>query len=209
MKKVILVTLMLFFLNQKVNANQQMEYRCLVDYTQLVMNAQAYYIQNKSYKTAFDFNELGIRISSDNDPYYPERFFHLDESLVRDYKITINGTLLTLKSNDKTLISADLNNLGENIKISAQIQSYTPSDLFVDFYFYNPETMKNEINLQINFGDQKIVNEFVSRSWGFKGTYDYYLDCQDEIEKTTFKEYQQHWISLYEAISKKKAEYTN
>lgn len=68
--------------------------------------------------------------------------------------------------------------------------------------------MKNEINFQIYFDDRKIDNELVARHWGFKGTYDYYLDCQDEIGKTTFKEYQQHWISLYEAISNKKAEYT-
>lgn len=202
MKKVILATLVLFFLNQKVNANQPMEYRCLVDYTQDVMNEQAYYIQKSSYETALDFSELGIRVSSNNDPYYPERFFHLDESLVRDYKVIISGTQLTLKSNNKILISADLNNLGKDIKISAQIQSYTSSYLMVVFDFYNPTTMKNKYSWVVYFDDRDITNEFVSRTVGS-------LDCQDEIEKTTFKEYQQHWISLYEAISKKKAEYTN
>jgi len=199
MKKVILI---LFFLHQNVNATQLMEYRCLVDYTQEIMNEQAYYIQKSSYETALNFNELGIRISSNNDPYYPERFFHLDESLVRNYEITIKKMQLTLKSNNKILISDNLNNLDKNIQISAQIQSYTPSYLMVSFDFYNPTTMKNKYNWFVHFDDRDITNEFVSRAVGP-------LDCQNEIEKTTFKEYQQHWISLYEAISKQKAKYTD
>ena len=208
MKKLILSILLLFFLTQHSYASQKLEYQCVIDYTQDIMNEQAYYIQRKSRETPYDFNELGISIASNNDPIYDERFFRLSESLIRDYKLTIDGSKLTLKSNEKTLINTDLNNLGEKIKISARIQSYEPKYLFVDFYFYNPDTMKNKINLQINFDDRELTNEFVARSWSFTNTYDYYLDCQDKIPKTTFKKYQQHWISLYEAISKQKSKYT-
>ncbi|MCG7497706.1 hypothetical protein MHO82_12615 [Vibrio sp. Of7-15] len=208
MKNIILSTLVTLSVIQSVNASQLLEYGCVIDYTQEIMHEQAKYIQRKNYTTPFDFNELGIEVASNQDPYYQEGFFYINESLIRDYNVAINGTRLTLKSNNKTLINTDLTNLERKVKVSSSIQSYTPSYLFVDFYFYNPDTMKNEINLQIYFDDRKIDNELVARHWGFKGTYDYYLDCQDEIGKTTFKEYQQHWISLYEAISKKEAEYT-
>lgn len=209
MKKIILSIMSLFFLSQNSYASQTIEYHCVVDYTQGIMNEQAYYMQRKSYETSYDFYELGIRVASNNDPYYPERFFHLDESLVRDYKLTIDGAILTFKSNDKILINANLNDLDKHIQISTRIQFYTPSYLMVVFYFYNPETMKDKMAWTIYFDDREIIDELVTRNWGkAEDSNGYFLDCRNEIKKTTFKEYQQYWISLYEAISKQKAEYT-
>ena len=135
MKKIKLSIFLLFFLSQHAYASQKLEYHCVIDYTQDIMNEQAYYIQRKSRETPYDFNELGIRISSNNDPYYPERFFHLDESLIRDYKLMIDGSILTLKSNEKTLITTDLNNIDKHIQISAELTSYSPSYLMASFFF--------------------------------------------------------------------------
>ena len=66
--------------------------------------------------------------------------------------------------------------------------------------------MKQKKVLTVYFDDSEIIDKFVARTWA--PVKDNYLDCRNKIPKTTFKKYQQHWISLYEAISKQKAKYT-
>lgn len=77
MKNIILSTLVTLSLIQSVNASQLLEYRCVIDYTQEIMHEQAKYIQRETYTTPFDFNELGIEVASNKDPYYQEGFFIL------------------------------------------------------------------------------------------------------------------------------------
>ncbi|XDF78108.1 hypothetical protein AAFX60_002610 [Aliivibrio fischeri] len=212
MKNIFLSALVALGVIQNANANQLIGYRCLIDYTQDIIVEQTNYMKYENYETNLDFNELGIRIASNlpSHPWGPEPIFILDESLIRDYNITINGSLLTLQSNNKTLVSTDLGNIDKNIKINTTLKSYSPSNLSLDFEFYNLNVMKEALFFSVSFSRGEQLDELKSVSRTLELTVDgHYLNCQNEIEKMTFKEYQQHWISLYEAISKKKAEYTN
>lgn len=204
MKNIMII--FLSFLSLQAYATEVLELNCSIDYAQEVVHTQAAYIEEPLFVTELDFDELGITVAPKNHPYYSERYLILNESLVRNYKMKLNGSIFTLTSNDKVLIDHDLNQPNKDLQISSDIRMYTKSNLIMGFSFFNPNTMKGEITGYINFNDRKLTNDFVTRRFTFSGTN--YLDCQDKIEITTFKEYQQHWISLYEVISKQKAEYT-
>ncbi|MCG7497704.1 hypothetical protein MHO82_12605 [Vibrio sp. Of7-15] len=211
MKNIVFSTLVALSSVQHVNASQLLEYHCIIDYTQDIIVEQTNYMKYENYETGLDLNELGIRIASNlpSHPWGPDPVFILDESLIRDYKVSINGSLLTFKSNNKTLVSADLNNIDENINIATDLNSYSSSRLSLSFEFYNSNIMKEALFFSVLFSRDEKSDELTSVSRTLELTVDgHYLNCQDEVGKTTFKEYQQHWISFYEAISKKKAEYT-
>ncbi|MCG7497316.1 hypothetical protein MHO82_10595 [Vibrio sp. Of7-15] len=106
------------------------------------------------------------------------------------------------------MVDVDLKKIPTDIKVKSNIQSYTDFYLLVDFTFYNPSTMSRGYTWQVNFGDTEINREYVDRSLGFEGTYNYF-DCKNEIEETTFKEYQKYWVNLVEIINNNEVNYTN
>ncbi|MEL6116374.1 hypothetical protein P0Y67_14240 [Photobacterium sp. SP02] len=199
--------LLMLLWSLKTYADNSFSFDCQIDYTQEIVSEQAQYIRISSYQTKYDFQELGITVAPKNHPEYPENYLIINEPLIRNYHIEVDGDNLILKSNDKVLINTSVKKPSEGIVINASIQEFSESYVLIDFSFYNPSTMLRQHDWQIMFDnyDKVINNDNVTRTLSFKN-YNRGYDCEDNLEETNFKAYQKYWGTLLEAILQKKVE---
>ncbi|WP_027250864.1 hypothetical protein [Photobacterium halotolerans] len=192
-----------------VYAKKEFSFDCQIDYTQDIVSEQGQYIRLSPYQTKFDFKELGITVAPKNHPEYPENYLIINEPLIRNYHIEVEGDNFILKSNDKVLINTSIKKPSEGIVINAIIQEFSESYVLIDFLFYNPETMLRQHDWQIIFADvdNGINNDNVMRAMDFEHSYGGY-ECLNDLEETNFEDYQKYWGTLLEAILQKKIEIT-
>ncbi|MDO6709063.1 hypothetical protein [Photobacterium sp. 1_MG-2023] len=196
-------------LSPYVYAEKRFSFDCQIDYTQDIVSEQGQYIRLAPYQTNYDFQELGITVAPKNHPEYPENYLIINEPLVRNYHIEVEGDNFILKSNDKVLINTSLKKSSEGIVINASIQEFSEYYVLIDFSFYNPNSMLRQHDWQIIFADvdNGINNDNVMRAMDFEHSYGGY-ECLNDLEETNFEAYQKYWGTLLEAILQKKVEIT-
>ncbi|MEI8593817.1 hypothetical protein [Photobacterium sp. Hal280] len=173
------------------------------------MSEQGQYIRLAPYQTNYDFQELGITVAPKNHPEYPENYLIINEPLVRNYHVEVEGDNFILKSNDKVLINTSLKKPSEGIVINAIVQHFSESYVLINFSFYNPDSMLRQLDWEIIFDnyDDKINTNNVTRGMDFEHSYSIYK-CMNDLEETNFEAYQKYWGTLLEAILQKKIEIT-
>lgn len=201
--------LLMLLWSLRTYADNLFSFDCQIDYTQDIVSEQGQYIRLAPYQTNYDFQELGITVAPKNHPEYPENYLIINEPLIRNYHIEVEGDNFILKSNDKVLINTSIKKPSEGIVINAIIQEFSESYVLIDFLFYNPETMLRQHDWQIIFADvdNGINNDNVMRAMDFEHSYGGY-ECLNDLEETNFEDYQKYWGTLLEAILQKKIEIT-
>ncbi|KKD00223.1 hypothetical protein [Photobacterium halotolerans] len=192
-----------------IYAEKRFSFDCQIDYTQDIVSEQGQYIRLAPYQTNYDFQELGITVAPKNHPEYPENYLIINEPLVRNYHVEVEGDNFILKSNDKVLINTSLKKPSEGIVINAIVQHFSESYVLINFSFYNPESMLRQLDWEIIFDnyDDKINTKNVTRGMDFEHSYSIYK-CMNDLEETNFEAYQKYWGTLLEAILQKKIEIT-
>ncbi|MCG7497314.1 hypothetical protein MHO82_10585 [Vibrio sp. Of7-15] len=202
MRNINIILIVILMYSGTLYAKSSFEFKCEIDYSQSVVTEQAEYIRNKSYDSQYDFRELGVIVASKDHFEYPERFLIINEGLVREYKINIIDNEFLFKSNDKVLIHTELSEKNKKSTLSYEVIANDSTWMLVNFSFYNPETMKNKLNFKINVGKGEITKDLVGRTLFFNDISG--LECNNSIQKTTFKDYKMQWFSLMDYIDEYK-----
>ncbi len=201
--------LLMLLCSLRAYAYNSFSFDCQIDYTQDIVSEQGQYIRLAPYQTKYDFQELGITVAPKNHPEYPENYLVINEPLIRNYHIEVEGDNFIMKSNEKALINTSLKKPSEGIVINAIVQHFSESYVLINFSFYNPKTMLRQHDWEIIFDnyDDIINTNNVTRGMDFEHSYSIY-ECMNGLEETNFEAYQKYWGTLLEAILQKKIEIT-